>query len=374
MPDAQQETLSHPRATPSLIGHAAAEAALLDAYNADRLHHAWLITGPRGVGKATLAYRFARFLLSRPLKDAGASLFGDGLEETTPESLELAPDHPVFRRVAACGHADLVTVERALDEARGRRRTEIVVDDIRKLHGFYGQTAAEGGWRVVVIDAADEMNRNAANALLKILEEPPANSVLLLVAHAPGRLLPTIRSRCRHLPLRPLSSEAIGALVAERYPELSSEDTEIVGRLAEGTPGRAVSLIEDGGLEVYQETIGLIRTLPKLDMAGVHRFAGTLSRPANEGQFRAFRDLFTGWLGRAVCFGATGRPLPGLEGEAVTYEPLGGSASLDRLTALWEKVAGRFAAVDTLRLDRKQVVLTTFIGLQDVVVSGGGRS
>ena len=374
MPDAPQETLSHPRATPGLIGHATAEVALLDAYNADRLHHAWLITGPRGVGKATLAYRFARFLLSRPLKDAGASLFGDGLEETTPESLELAPDHPVFRRVAACGHADLVTVERALDEARGRRRTEIVVDDIRKLHGFYGQTAAEGGWRVVVIDAADEMNRNAANALLKILEEPPANSVLLLVAHAPGRLLPTIRSRCRHLPLRPLSSEAIGALVAERYPELSSEDTEIVGRLAEGTPGRAVSLIEDGGLEVYQETIGLIRTLPKLDMAGVHRFAGTLSRPANEGRFRAFRDLFAGWLGRAVRFGATGRPLPGLEGEAVTYELFGGPASLDRLTALWEKVAGRFAAVDTLRLDRKQVVLTTFIGLQDVVVSGGGRS
>lgn len=371
MPDAPQENQSHPRATPGLIGHEAAEAALLDAFNAKRLHHAWLIKGPRGVGKATLAYRFARFLLSRPLEDAGASLFGDSLEETVPQSLEIAPDHPVFKRVAAGSHADLVTVERALDEARGRRRTEIVVDDIRKLHGFYGQTAAEGGWRVVIIDAADEMNRNAANALLKILEEPPAHSILLLAAHAPGRLLPTIRSRCRHLPLRPLSPDAIGALVTERFPELSPEDAEIVAGLAEGTPGRAVSLIEDQGLEVYRETIGLIRTLPKLDMAGVHSFAGRLARPANEGQFRAFRDLFAGWLGRAVRFGATGKPSPGFDGEAATYEAFGGPLSLDRLTALWEKVAGRFAAVDTLRLDRKQVVLTTFIGLQEAGGAGG---
>ena len=157
---------------------------MLDALRAGRMHHAWLITGPEGVGKATLAYRFARRLL------AG---------QPAEESLRLDQAHPVFRRVAAASHADLLTVERVYDDRRKRMKTQFAVDDIRRINGFMSLTPAEGGWRVAIIDGAEELNQASANALLKVLEEPPPGAILLLVCSAVGRLLPTIRSRCRRL-------------------------------------------------------------------------------------------------------------------------------------------------------------------------------
>ncbi len=150
------------------------------------MHHAWLITGAPGVGKATLAYRFARRLLA-------------GVQPG--DTLAVDPASPVFRRVAVGSHADLLTVEREWDDKKSRLRGEIVVDDARAISAFLRLTPAEGGWRVVVIDGAEHMNRNAANAVLKMLEEPPPRAVLLLTCAAPGRLLPTIRSRCRRLAL-----------------------------------------------------------------------------------------------------------------------------------------------------------------------------
>src|ERR1700737_4487361 len=171
-----------PRANPILLGHQAAERTLLDAMHQGRMHHAWLITGPEGIGKATLAFRFARRLL------AG--------QEGTADSLALDPTHPVFRRVVAGGHADLKTVERAIDEKTKRLKRDIAVKDVREINGFMALTPAEGGWRVAIVDGAEDLNQNSANALLKILEEPPSRAVLILVCSATGRLLPTIRSRC----------------------------------------------------------------------------------------------------------------------------------------------------------------------------------
>ncbi|MCY4407885.1 MAG: DNA polymerase III subunit delta', partial [Rhodospirillaceae bacterium] len=177
-----------PRENPHLVGHEPAAGALVEAWGSGRLAHAWLIAGPRGIGKATLAYRFARFVL------AGK----EGID-----GLTMAPEHPVFRRIAAGGHSDLAVIERGLGD-RGRLRAEIVVDDVRKANAFLSLTAGEGGWRVVIVDAADEMNRNAANALLKRLEEPPSRVLFLLVSHAPSRMPATLRSRCRLLSLAPL--------------------------------------------------------------------------------------------------------------------------------------------------------------------------
>src|SRR5271169_1750093 len=196
-----------PRANPLLLGHEAAEATLLEAMRSGRMHHAWLITGPDGVGKATLAFRFARRLL------AGMP---DG------DTLALDPAHPVFRRVAAGSHADLLTVERAYDDKRKRMRTQIAVDDVRRISSFMSLTPAEGGWRVVVVDGAEELNQASANALLKILEEPPRRAILLLVCGAPGRLLPTIRSRCRRLRLDPLGPGAMERLLAAYLPNLAA--------------------------------------------------------------------------------------------------------------------------------------------------------
>ena len=188
-----------PRENALLRGHAAAEAMLAEALRAGRLHHAWLITGPLGVGKATLAFRFARRLL------AG----GEG-------ELALSATHPVFRRVAVGSHADLLTIEREWDPKKKRMRGEIIVDDVRRVSGFLRLTPAEGGWRVVIVDGAEDMNRQGQNALLKVLEEPPPQAILLLVCGAAGRLLPTIRSRCRRLALDKLEEADVAALLTDR--------------------------------------------------------------------------------------------------------------------------------------------------------------
>lgn len=185
-----------PRLTADLLGHEAAEREILETCASGRAAHAWLISGPRGIGKATLAFRFARFALAGGLEGGEGGLFG----ALAPASLAMDPAHPVFRRVAAGSHGDLRVIERGLAEGTGgRRRGEIVIGDVRDLGGFMRMTPSEGGWRVVIVDGAEDMNRNAANALLKGLEEPPGRALLLLVSHNPARLLPTIRSRCRRL-------------------------------------------------------------------------------------------------------------------------------------------------------------------------------
>src|SRR5437879_2215507 len=199
-----------PRANPDLLGHQNAEAELRRLFDSGRMPHALLLSGPRGIGKATLAFRFARFVLAGGAGEGSSPLLFAAADNG---GLAIPPESGTFRRVASGCHADLLTVERAWDPRRRRLRSEIVVDDAREIGAFLRLTPAEGGWRVVVVDGADEMNRNAANAMLKILEEPPRLALLLLVAHSPGRLLPTIRSLCRRLPLAPLPPAIVRQLV-----------------------------------------------------------------------------------------------------------------------------------------------------------------
>ena len=344
-----------PRANPDLFGHGEAEAALLDAWGGGRLAHAWLITGPRGVGKATLAYRFARFVLAH----------GAGGAAPPSGGLHVAPDDPVFRRVVAGGHADLVTVERSRDDASGRLRSEIVVSDVRRAVSFFEMTAGEGGWRVAVVDAADEMNRHAANATLKLLEEPPPRALVLLVAHAPGRVLATIRSRCRRLALRPLDDDTVSRLVRRHFGDLSEAETVAVARLAEGSPGRALALAEQGGLEVYRELVRVLASLPRLDIPAVHELAARLARRDSEVAYRTFTRLFVWWLARLARGRATGQAAPEVvAGEAEVMARLAAGRALDQLVELWEKMGRLVERADSLNLDRKQVVLNMFAALR----------
>jgi DNA polymerase-3 subunit delta' len=220
----------HPRATHHFVGHELAEQALADALRSGRLHHAWLIAGPRGVGKATLAYRAARVAL-------GARPYG-------PRPLDVDPDDSVARRIAMGAHPDMFVLRRGLND-RGKPRQEITADEARQLGAFFQLKPAEGGYRVAIVDTVDDLNRNAANAILKTLEEPPPRCLLLLVCNAPGATLPTILSRCRRLALRPLSQEQ-----AAEAATLAGFDGQAVAALARGSPGRAVALAGGDGAAI----------------------------------------------------------------------------------------------------------------------------
>ena len=350
-----------PRANPDLLGHEAVQAALRRLFEQDRLPHALLLTGPRGIGKATLAFRLARFVLARSSGEIGASLF----EEPDGEGLFVPPEGGVFRRVASGGHADLLTVERAYDPRRRRLRGEIVVDDVREIAGFLRLTPAEGGWRVVVVDGADEMNRNAANALLKILEEPPSRALLLLVAHSPGKLLPTIRSRCRRMALAPLVPDLVRQLLARYRPDLGEAQIAPIASLAGGSIGRALDLAAAEGVELYRSMLRLLERERGIDPAALHGFADRLGRAEAEQAYRVMEELIGQLLARLAVTAA--RP-PGLIGptseDTSVLRRLGARAPAARWAELREEIGQSFARTDDLNLDRKQTILGAFFAIE----------
>jgi len=322
-----------PRANPLLLGHEKAEATLLDAMRARRVHHAWLISGPEGIGKATLAYRFARRLLA-----------GDPL----PASLALDPSHPTFHRAAAAAHADLLTVERAFDPKRKRMRTQIAVDDVRKINNFMSLTPAEGGWRVAIVDGAEDLNQASANALLKVLEEPPSRAVLLLVCSALGRLPPTIRSRCRRLRLTSLDDATMAALLELYRPDLSPEDRGRLVTLGEGSPGRALMLADDDGLAAASWVDKVLAELPGLTTARCYEAADALGR--SESGFETFMDLLCAGVASAVRETVRGRGDP-------EQQRLTALRPLDAWAELWQGLTQLRDDTERYALDKSQAIV-----------------
>jgi DNA polymerase-3 subunit delta' len=297
------EGAPHPRNTGVLIGQASAENAFLATYNSGRVHHGWLITGPRGVGKATLAWRIARFLLAQPVGDGGL------LEPPpTPTSLDVPPDHPVARRLAALSEPRLFLLRPIWDETKKRFSQGISVDEARRLKAFFQLSAADGGRRVVIVDSADDLNVSAANALLKFLEEPPADVVILLVSHQPTRLLPTIRSRCRELRCATLSGpDMAAAMTAAGADDRGNNDA--IGELAGGSVGEAVRLGNLEGLRLYSEIVTLFATLPQLDRQRALKLAESVAGQTNAAKFDVLLRLFDLFLARTARTGVSGPPL-----------------------------------------------------------------
>lgn len=366
----------HPRENPDLAGHEGAEREILDAWTSSRLHHAWLISGPKGIGKATLAYRFARFVLAggnAPAAEDGAALFGAEETPATPTSLAIDPEHPVFRRVAANGHADLQVIERGMSDDGKRMQTVIPVEKIRAVGHRMSLTAGEGGWRVIIVDGAEEMNPNAANALLKILEEPPPRALLLLVTHAPGRLLPTIRSRCCQLRLSSLAPGVVAELLAKDRADLSESDRQTLGRLSDGSIGRALDLADSGGVALQRDLIALMNTIPGLDMVSAHKFADKVARRDADAAWRTAVDLASRSLADMVASGARNGDLADRgygPAEAACLSRLHALASPDQWVDAWEKNASLFAKSDSVNLDRKQVMLNALATMENVARSG----
>lgn len=321
----------HPRDVQHLDGQEPAEAAFESARARGRLHHAWLLTGPEGVGKATFAYRAARRLLGAP------AYAPNGI-------LGASPDHPVARQVAARSHPDLLVLEREGQD--GKPRKVIPVDDARKLAEFFSKSPASAPHRVAIVDAADDLNVNAANAILKTLEEPPPRGVLLMVSHSPGRLLPTIRSRCRRLAFHPLGIEATAAFVAARA-DLNPEEALRLAHMADGAPGQALSLAAGNALAMDDAARDLLADLPRIDETRALSLSESFRGGQGQAQFNLLFDRLAARVHRLT-----------------TDHAAQGFGRLDRWAQAWETLQRLPREAEALNLDRADALFTALTELR----------
>ena len=359
----RRDGVPHPRDTVALFGQDAAQAAFLTAFNSGRLHSGWLIAGPQGVGKATLAYRIAAFLLSGP--DAG------GLSGA-PQTLDLPDGQPDLRLIRAGAHPRLFVLRRSINpDARPppRLRQQIVVDDARALRRFFGLSAADGGRRVVIVDAADELNVSAANAILKLLEEPPALATLLLVAHQPSRLLPTIRSRCRSLQLHPLAAPDMARALDAAGVAVDAPDR--VAALAGGSVGHAVRLIRGDGLAIYAQLVDLFSGLPRINRTTAIRLSDGAAGRDGDNRFALLTDLIGLFLMRAAHAGLWGPPpVQAAPGEAALLARLSPHDAAARDWAgLEQRLGARIRAGRAVNLDPAALILDTLLAIEQTAKS-----
>ncbi len=323
----------HPRATTALFGHAAAQATLLDAYRSGRIPHAFLIAGPQGIGKATLAYRMARFVLAHP--DPSSP------QVQTATSLAIEANHPVARRIAAQTQPDLLVLERTFND-KGALHKQIAVEDIRRTVSFFGSTAGEGGWRIAVVDAVDDLNRAGANALLKVLEEPPARALLFLISHSAARVPPTLRSRCRILNLRPLArTDLVAAVAAATGTALDERQITAAASAADGSVARALALLDEDALALRQQALELLDRLPSVDAKALHALGEALAGTDPE-PLAAFVDTVNVWLSQRLRGG------------------VGEIGRMARLAEVFERVNAATRDAETYNLERKPLVFSIF--------------
>jgi len=352
----------HPRETVTLYGQHAAEAQVLATLATGRPPHAWMLTGPRGVGKATLAWRIARHMLAG---GAGGALGMDAA-------------HPVFRQTAALASPRLFLARRPWDDKAKRLKTAITVDEIRALKSFFQLSAADAGWRTAIVDAADELTPQAANALLKTLEEPPARSMLLLVCHQPARLLPTIRSRCRELRCAALAGPDFAAALADALADAGVEapdDPALLEALAAGSVGEALRLVAAGGAALYAEIAAVLAEAPGLDRRRAIAVAESCAGRGAEARYDAALGLTRLLLARLARNAAGASVTPLTDPEARALARLGAIPAQARLwAALLPRLAARADHARAVHLDPAQVILDMFLQIDAAAVEARAYS
>jgi DNA polymerase-3 subunit delta' len=322
----------HPREALRLVGHKAAEQALLAAYQSGRIHHAWILGGPEGIGKATLAYRMAKFVLANP----------DPAKTLAARDLAVPPDNRAARQVISQSHVDLAVLRRLPNDKTKGFFSNIRVDDVRNVVRFLGSTAGAGGWRIAIIDSAEDLAREGANALLKVLEEPPARVLFLMVSHQPARLLPTIRSRCRMLALVGLSQSDVIKAAGEARPDLDGEALAAGAALAQGSVRRALTLADGEGVALHRSLGDLLAKLPRIDIAAAHALADRCANKAGDENFALLIDFIDDWLHERLLAERSQPP-----------------HRLARWAEVWEKARNAAREVEIYNLDRKPFVLST---------------
>jgi DNA polymerase III subunit delta' len=332
----------HPRQTTSFVGHAAAERAFLDAFRAGRMPHAWIIGGPEGIGKATLAWRVARFLLANP-DPQPPSIQG-------AQTLDVDAASPAARQIAALSSPHIALLRREWNEKIKNFYTEIRVDEVRRATRIFQHAAGGNGWRVAIIDSADELNRNAANALLKLIEEPPARSLFLLIAHRPGRILPTIRSRCRLLMLEPLKDSEVARAIELLELDCPKREITDASRRAGGSVKEALRLLEGESRQFDAGLDALLTRLPDVEWREIHALADAVAGRENEIAYETLIAKIFTFLDRAVR-----------EGSAL------GPARLQPYAEAWEKILDAARETEVLNLDKRPLILSIFADLAEAV-------
>ncbi|MFL6688595.1 MAG: DNA polymerase III subunit delta' [Alphaproteobacteria bacterium] len=323
------EGSAHPRETFRLAGQDEALARACRAIRSGRTPQGWLLAGPRGIGKATLAYRIARYLLRHGATDSG------------PEDLFVPPNDSVSLQVAAGAHPGLLVLKRGPNPKTGKLMTETSVDVIRRLSGFFGMTAGSGGWRIAIIDTADDMSNEAANALLKALEEPPSQSMLMLLSNAPGKLLPTIRSRCQRLALRLLSEDVLASELAQHLPKKSEADRNALAKLAGASLGTALALADDDMLALAKDAERVVDQAANPNVLTLLALADRVARSA----------------GRLPAFGSF--MMDALEQRIRARAQAEGGAGMRRWIEAWEQVRANFDRATGLNLEPRQTILSS---------------
>ena len=361
------EGYPHPRETRCLFGQGRAEAAFLNAWKGGRLHHAWLLRGPQGVGKATLSYRIARAMIAQEIPVPGG-FFGDAAP-IVPVTLDVPAECPVNARIVAQAEPRLFVLRRTVNPTTGRMRNDIAVDDVRAMRRFLQLSAADGGWRVIIVDDADQMNRSAANALLKYLEEPPASCLFLLVSHAPAGLLPTIRSRCRTLDLAPLGADdlafALGALDVRAAP--GSETA--LAQLSTGSVGQSLRMIANDGLTTYAHLIALMSQGRGMDRAAMAQLAERCTGRQSAERYVSVLSLLQVLLARMARCAATGHPAP--EAGPGEHALFAAAASAPQQAAAWAETLAKISATTrhavAVNLDPASTILDTCLQIDSTL-------
>lgn len=338
-----------PRNNPVLMGHENAEKILLDAWKNNSLHNSWLISGIEGIGKATLAYRFARFLF-----------YADENRRQDYNSLDVPADNPAFRLIANDSYPDLKVLERDFtetdrkkvlkaiksgeamsdDEIKNLKKSAFIrVDDVRTINEFLSKKSSNDSWRVVIVDSIDDMNAASANAILKILEEPPHKAIMLLVSHNPGRLLPTIKSRCAKLNLLPLAENTLAGLIRRYRPELGEKEVKELAHICSGSIGKAVNFADNNALETYRKLTSLASAGKNYKLADLLAFCD--SSVSSEENYYLAQELILKYIAERIKSGG----------------------GIEALADIWEKAMKMFDEAERLNMDKKQVLLNIMYNL-----------
>ncbi len=361
------DSLVEPQSMSFCLGHEEQEGLFLDLFKKKTMPHALIFSGPKGVGKSTMAYRLARFLFKYGKEEqGGGSLFGE--EEDLGQnfsSLDVDEHDPIFTRVSSGGYPDFLSVRREYDAAKGKYDSNLKVEAIRKIAPFLRKTSSDGGWRIVIVDDADRMNRNAQNAILKILEEPPANVLIILIAHRPGMLIPTIHSRSRVIAFKSLSFDVMSELLDRRGYAFSATDYEKLHVLSEGSFGQAVKYADEDGLEMLSRIMAQLNYYPDWDMSGLHKVSQSLSSPSQDKEYVMFCRILQ-WIVGRILFSKVreDQSFVKFAGQGSEISKISG-LSLERLIRINDNLKKHFERVEFSNLDRRDAVRDAFLVISE---------